>query len=239
MTRALCCVLLLALAGCRQAREPQPLRVACAANLTAILSVLARASGENVQPAYGSTATLTAQIENGAPYDVFLAADRKHIEELASLHRTTRVFAYARGRLAFYRRHGAGMPSPAELSGPSFRFLAIANPELAPYGRAAVETLRAMGIWEAVQHRVVYTPDVGAVRALVDSGNADAGFTALSLVPPESRLAVDPKLYRPIEQWGCVLASSQQSAAAERFVAFVRSGEGRKILRDAGYAAPD
>lgn len=231
--------MLLMLAACRQPRDGDALRVACAANLSTILSALARASGQNVQPAFGSTATLTAQIENGAPYDVFLAADRKHIEHLAARHRTARVFAYARGRLALYTRERSGMPSAAELSGPSFRFIAIANPELAPYGSAAVEALHAMGIWEALQRRVVYTPDVGAVRALVDSGNADAGFTALSLVPPESGFAVDPKLYRPIEQWGCVLASSQQSEAAARFAAFVLSATGRKILQDAGYAAPD
>ncbi|HCC58736.1 MAG TPA: molybdate ABC transporter substrate-binding protein [Solibacterales bacterium] len=235
---ALCCVLL-ALAACRQPREADGLRVACAANLSSILSVLARASGENVQPAYGSTATLTEQIENGAPYDIFLAADRKHVEHLAELHETSRVFAYARGRLALYTRKRSGMPSAAELSSPSMHFLAIANPELAPYGRAAVEALRAMNIWEAVQHRVVYTPDIGAVRALVDSGNADAGFTALSLVPPEARYPVDPKLYHPIEQWGCVLASSKQPEAAEHFVAFLLSAKGRKILQGAGYAAPD
>lgn len=228
-------MLFLLLAACRQPHD-EGLRVACAANLSTVLSTLARASGQNVQPAYGSTATLSVQIENGAPYDVFLAADRRHVEHLAERHQTTRVFAYARGRLALYAR--AGMLTPAELSSPSVRFIAIAKPELAPYGRAALEALQAMGIWEAVQHRVVYTPDVGAVRALVDSGNADVGFTALSLVPPPARHAVDPKLYRPIEQWGCVLASSKQAEAAGRFADFVLSPKGRGILREAGYAPP-
>ncbi len=237
MKRTVACALWLLLAGCRQPRD-EHLRVACAANLSTVLAVLARESKQNVQPAYGSTATLTVQIENGAPYDVFLAADRRHVEQLASARLTTRTFAYARGRLALYARGRAIMPSPAELSAPSIRFIAIAKPELAPYGRAAVEALRAMGIWDTVEHRIVYTPDVGGVRALVESGNADVGFTALSLLPPEARVAVDPKLYQPIEQWGCVLAFSKNSEAAGRFADSVLSPKGRAILANAGYAAP-
>ena len=230
-------VLLICLTACRQPRADEALRVACAANLTTVLSILARESGQRVQPAFGSTATLAAQIENGAPYDVFLAADRRHIEQLAARQQTSRTFAYARGRLALYSHSGV-TPSPSELTAPSIRFIAIPKPELAPYGRAAVEALHAMGIWDAVQPRVVYTQDVAAVRALVDSGNADAGFTALSLLPPDARVAVDPHLYAPIEQWGCVLASSRRFEDAARFANFVLSPKGRRILENAGYAAP-
>lgn len=238
MRRAAACALLLVLAACRRPPEEQGIRVACAANLSTVLATLGRESGQNVQPAYGATATLTEQIENGAPYDMFLAADRRHVEQLASEQRTSRAFAYTRGRLALYARGRSSMPTPAELSGPSMRFIAMAKPELAPYGRAAVEALQAMGIWDAVQYRVVYTPDVGAVRALVDSGNADVGFTALSLVPADARVPVDPKLYKRIEQWGCVLKSSKKAEAAGRFADFVLSAKGRAILENAGYAAP-
>src|SRR5947199_5917942 len=116
--RASACALLLVLAACGRPEPSQGIRVACAANVSTVLATLARESGQNVQPAYGATATLTEQIENGAPYDVFLAADRRHVEQLASEQLTSRTFAYARGQLALYAPGRTSMPTPAELSAP-------------------------------------------------------------------------------------------------------------------------
>jgi len=127
-----------------------------------------------------------------------------------------------------------------DLTGKQIRFIAVARPELAPYGQATVEALTNSGLWGALEQRIVYANNINQVKQLASSGNADAAFTAYSLVLHEQGtiLRVDPHLYRPIEQAVAIVASSTRSAEAEQFREFLLSEEGRTILARNGYRLP-
>ena len=236
------------LASCGQPRPADPLTVAAAANLTDVIGQVGRAfqqeSGIKVIFSFGSTAQLAQQIENGAPFDVFAAADTQHIDSLLSsgkLVAGSRAI-YALGQLAlwFPRGEETSAHGLSDLDGPSIRFIAIAQPQLAPYGQAAVETLQSAHLWESVKSKIVYGNNINQTRQLAESGNADAAFTAYSLVIHDSGtvIKVDRSLYRPIEQGVGIVASSAKKAAAERFRVFLLGAVGREILLKSGYLLP-
>ncbi len=242
--------------GCR--REPAPsesLSVAAAANLTQVLTaagpVFEAETGIHPTFSFASTAQLTQQIENEAPFDVFLAADASHLEQLDQKHLLvlgSRAI-YAVGVLALWIPPKSGAVDDRigrveDLARPSVRTIAIAKPELAPYGQAAVESLKASGIWEQVQPKIVYAENIAMARQYGDSGNADAVFTAYSLVLDDEKkgagriVKVDPKLHQPIAQSLGILASSDRKEEARKFTDFFLKGTGRKFLRDFGYGFP-
>lgn len=219
-------------------------RVAVAANFVPTLTVLAAAfeahSGEHVIVISGSTGKLYAQIVMGAPFDVFLAADRARPKELerrdliVSGSRAT----YALGRLAlWYPTPPDTPPGPSWLDGALP--IAIANPNLAPYGRAAQEVLAAVG----VDPPRVFGENVGQAFAMVASGNVPRGLVALSQliarqVPEDRYWQVPPELHAPIAQDAVLLARAADNPAARRFMAFLESDHSRRILADHGYRVP-
>jgi molybdate transport system substrate-binding protein len=223
------------------------LTIAAAANLTEVTQVLGtRFEAETgIHPvfSFGSTALLTQQIENGAPFDLFLAADAEHVQELdrkGLLAWGTRA-AYADGVLALW------IPSAAipvnrieDLVSPRVRVIAVAKPELAPYGAASIEALRAAGILDRVKAKIVYSDNISMAKQYGASGNADAVFTALSLVLKEHGkvIRIDEKLHRPIEQELGVIAATTHFDEAKRFADFMLRGAGRGILEDRGYQPP-
>ena len=222
------------------AAHPQ-VHVAAASNLGRTLGTLARAfeagTGIAVVPSLGATAQLAAQIENGAPFDVFLAADTEHVDALvksgAALADSRAI--YARGRLAVWT---ASHQTPANLQQLSdARIIAIAKPELAPYGAAAVESLQHLGLWERLQSRIVYAPSVSTAKQYADTGNADAAFTALALViaEPGHYFVIDEGQHRPLDQALCIVRRSAQPELARKFTTFLLGKEGRAILSRAGY----
>lgn len=225
------------------AARPQ-VHVAASSNLGRTLGELNRAfeaaTGIAVVPSLGATAQLAAQIENGAPFDVFLSADTAHVDQLvkSGAARADSRAVYARGRLAVWTAARETPANPRQLTGA--RVIAIAKPELAPYGAAAVESLQHLGLWQAVQPRVVYAPSVSTAKQYADTGNADAAFTALSLViaGPGHYFVIDSALHQPIEQALCVVQRSPQPELARTFAAFVLGEKGRAILRKAGYGDP-
>ncbi len=232
-------------AGCEPAATERPLRVAVAANFATTLSNLKDSfetkTGVRVELSAGSTGTLYAQIENGAPFDVFFAADERRprlLERHAKIEAGSR-FTYALGRLALY---GKGLEHPREglsdLTAARWERLALANPRLAPYGAAAKQALERLGLWRGLKGKLVLGQDVGQVAHFVDSGAAELGFVALSQVEdrPGRYWVVSRSLYEPIRQDAVVLADADPRAAS--FVEYVRSPEGRRILRRAGYEVP-
>ena len=128
----------------------------------------------------------------------------------------------------------------ADVAQPSVRVIALAKPELAPYGLAARETLQRLGIWDQVQPRVVYADNINMAKQYGASGNADAVFTAYSLVMKEGGKAikVDEQLHRPIDQAVGIVAASKHAEAARQFTDFLLKGEGRDILASSGYRVP-
>jgi molybdate transport system substrate-binding protein len=242
-------VIVLLLAGC--SREPAvhtSLSIGAAANLTAALQAAGpkfeAQTGIHPVFSFASTAQLAQQIENSAPFDVFLAADASHagkLEEEGLLVPGTRA-VYAIGVLALWLPQGspAAVSKIEDLTAPSVRTIAIAKPELAPYGEAAIESLKAAGIWDQVQGKAVYAENIAMARQYGSTGNADAVFTAYSLVlhDPGKIITVDEKLHKPIAQELGILKSSQHQAEARKFTAYFLSGGGRDVLREFGYSFP-
>ncbi|MEO8097963.1 MAG: molybdate ABC transporter substrate-binding protein [Acidobacteriota bacterium] len=231
-------IVLLALCG----RTPGRLTVGAASNLTTAFDEIGHAftdeTGVELVFSYGATSALARQVEAGAPLDVFAAADSEHVDALvASGHvmRDTRA-VYARGQLALWAP-GGGVESLQDLAGDGVKFVAIAQPELAPYGQAAVEALKAAGLWDAVQPKLVYANNISQAKQFAMTGNADAALTAYSLVfqEPGTVLVVDAKLHQALDQAMGVVSGSVHEAAARQFAAFVKGARGRAILTKNGY----
>ncbi len=232
--------------GCsREAGEHATLSVAAAANLTETLNaagpVFESQTGIHPVFTFASTAQLEQQIENAAPFDVFLAADSSHVDQLDQKHLLTpgSRAVYAVGVLALWipLKSAASVNRIEDLVSPSVHTIAVAKPELAPYGQAAVASLKSAGIWDQIQPRVVYAENIAMARQYGDSGNADAVFTAYSLVLHDQGkiIRVDAKLHKPIEQALGIVASSQRQEAARKFTGFFLKGSGRQILQSYGY----
>jgi molybdate transport system substrate-binding protein len=230
--------------ACRKAEQPD-LTVAAAANLTGAFAQIGQAftqeSGIHVVFSYAATAQLAQQIENAAPFDVFAAADTVHVDQLVRVGKIlpeSRVL-FARGRLALWDPHGA-IQKLEDLTAPSIRFVAIAKPEAAPYGEAALESLKTLGIWDKVQPKVVYASNINMAKQYAATGNADAAFTAYSLVKnePGRVIIVDEKLHQPIDQAIGIVSASTRKGDAQRFVSFLNGQQGRSILKRFGYQVP-
>jgi len=225
--------------------------IAVAANFARTAVALAEAfrarTGHDAVLTVGSTGKLFAQIVNGAPFDVFLAADKATPAKLVSLGKAVEGTqnTYATGRLVLWgprTNSDAGSPGEA-LSATSFRHLAIANPGLAPYGRAAREFLQSLGLWDAVAGRVVMGQSVGQAHSMVATGNAEFGLIAQSYVMEEMNAGaqgvwpISARLYNPIEQDAVLLVQGAQNPAARSFAEFLSSTEAAKIITAAGYGA--
>ena len=224
------------------------LTVAAAANLMDVLGEVRPAfkakTGVDVIFSYGSTAPLATQIDNGAPFDVFAAADTEHVDSLIATGRLTADSraVYALGQLALWIPEGqpGGVRELQDLAAPQIRFIAIAQPELAPYGRATVEVLNHTGLWDTVQPKLVYGTSISMARQFAASGSANAAFTAYSLVLHDKGTVVkiDSHLYKPIEQAMGVVAASAHPEEAKQFQQFLLGAEGRAILANSGYLLP-
>jgi len=226
----------------------QPLIVFAASDLQFALAEASVAYAASGHPkptlSFGSTGVLSQQIENGAPADVFFAADESFLaglEQKQLLLTGTRQL-YAIGRLVIVTRTGiAPVTSLDGLVRTDIGRIAIANPEHAPYGRAARDVLMRAKLWSTVQPRLVLGETVSQTFQFVQTGNADAGIVALSLAiatPNTPYTAVDASLHDPIAQAVAVLARTTQAAQARAFVAFVNGAAGRPIMKKYGFALP-
>lgn len=228
---------------------PPEVAVAAAANLTDVFQTIGAqfqaATGVHPVFSFGSTAQLTQQIENGAPFDLFAAADASHVDQLEREGKLApgSKKIYATGILALWipSTSHAKVERLADLTSPDVRVIAVARPELAPYGEATVETLQHLGIWEQVKPKVVYGDSISMAKQYGTSGNADAVFTAYSLVLKESGkvLQVDEKLHKPIAQALGIVAASHNQSNAARFADFLVNGKGRETLATHGYRVPE
>lgn len=193
---------------------------------------------------------LTTEIENGAPFDVFLSANMEYPQKLISAGRAQGLgdgavgapILYAKGNLVLWTRKDTHLPLPSLdlLRDPQLKSLAIANPERAPYGRAAVAALQNLHLYESLKARIVTAENIAQAAQFVDSGNAAAGLISLtSALTP--RLATDgryfvipAKQYPPIEQGAVLVSNSVQRVAAKKFLAFLMSAPTQQLLRKYG-----
>ena len=224
------------------------IRVAAASNSRAVLQELAvrfeKSTDHELVLIFGSTGKNYAQIVNGAPFDVFLAADAERPQKLEAAGLTVEGsrFTYALGRLVLWSADDGLVDAESRTLGTAdFRRLAIANPALAPYGRAAMEAIDKLGQRERVEGKLVVGENVGQAFQYVVSGNAELGLVAWSLLHQGDRpmrgswWLVPESLHGPIEQQAVQLKTGQ---AAETFLAFLRSKKAIEILRAYGYGVP-
>jgi molybdate transport system substrate-binding protein len=233
-------LLSLALLGITQAQAAEPTRIAVAANLLPVMEKIAKdyqqQTGAQVQLAGGSSGAFFEQIQRGAPFDLFYSADAERPDKLASAGKGEAARSYACGRLALWTPKAA--PKLDDL--PAGK-IAIAQPDTAPYGRAALQAIERSGQLDALKPRLVYAQDIGQAYQFVHSGNAPSGFVALSQLtaaktPTAQYAQVDAKLYAPLVQKRVLLAKGERKAAAEAFLAFFDAQ--RSTLKAAGYALP-
>lgn len=239
-------------ASCRPAsisseNKAPELIVATAANLTESTGELGQQftniTGVRVIFTFGATADLAKQIENGAPFDVFLAGDVANVERLEKqglLNEGSRA-VYARGKLVLWMPAGSRLHLQRieDITAPEFERIAIAKPDIAPYGKAAVETLQAVKLWQQIQPRIVYGQNVSQAKQFVATGNAEVAFIPLSLVKTGegSFLEVDQSLHQPIDQGLAVIKNGPNQSTANQFVEFMLSPAGQQILVAKGYRA--
>jgi len=238
---------LILLLGLGQASADE-IHVAVASNFTDAIKDIARVfeekTGHKVILVFGSTGKHYAQIKNGAPFEAFFAADvrRPALLEEEGVAQPGSRFTYAIGKVVLWSPESALVDAQANvLSKGGFRYLALANPKLAPYGKAAQQVMQAKGVWETLRGRMVRGENIGQTFQFVKSGNAELGFVALSQIrkpgadikgsfwqPPQS-------LYDPIEQQAVLL---KDNTVARDFMDFVKGEAAREIIEGYGYGAP-
>jgi molybdate transport system substrate-binding protein len=236
-------------------RAQAPPRIAAAANLNVALSEIAAAfaasDGARVELVFGASGVLTRQIRDGAPFELFLAADEEFPRQLTEAGLTRGAGAvYAVGRLALFAPHGSPLAVDPRLEGltrlvqsRTLSRFAIANPDVAPYGRAAEAVLRKHGLWEAIRPRLVMGDTIAQAAQFATTGNAAGGLIAYSLVfnpglAARGTFAVIPAADHPPLRQRMVLLR-RAGAVAERFYAFMQSARVRELLLKSGYAAPE
>lgn len=239
----LLCTLLLAVAA-----HADEVQVAVAANFTAPMKQIAaefeKDTGHKAVLAFGATGKFYAQISNGAPFEVLLTADDEtpaQLEkELLAVPNTR--FTYAIGKLVLWSAKAGYVDGQGDiLKKGDFKHLALANPKAAPYGAAAMEAMKKLGVLESIQPRIVQGENIAQTHQFVATGNAELGFVALSQVFKDGKVTsgsawiVPAKLYAPIRQDAVVLAQGRNKPAATALMAYLKTDKARAIIKSYGY----
>jgi molybdate transport system substrate-binding protein len=231
----------------------QQLKIAAASDLTLALEKVGAAfkkqTGIQLRVSYGSSGRFFSEIRNGAPFDVFLSADREYPDTLESIGKTDQgTTVYARGRLVVWIATRTALDPSSNnldvLTSSRISKIAIANPDHAPYGRAAVAAMSHFKIYDQVKSKLVQSESVSQAAQVAESGNVEAAMIPMALALSEilkktGHYAIVPlESYPPLLQSAVVLRSSQNKQEAHRFVEFLRSATAQKILLEYGFAAP-
>jgi molybdate transport system substrate-binding protein len=239
------------LSGAQTTSRPV-LRIAAAADLQPVLppllSEFESQTGIHAEASYESSATLATQIINGAPFDIFMAADMGFPQRViaAGIAEETQPVAYARGTLVLWTRTDSRFSalSMDSLKDPALKSLAIANPEHAPYGRAAQAALMHLGLYDSLKPKLVIAENIAQTAQYVESGNAELGLISLtSAVTPRLRnsghyVPVPQAAYPPILQGVVILKRPSEAQAAHRFLDFLASAPVQQQLQAGGLAPP-
>ncbi len=238
LSRLLRFVLLIFLLGIPSAHAAE-LLVAAASDLSAAEAALSqgfeRVTGAQARFIFQASGMLARQIENGAPYDVYLSANERYVHQLADKGELVAdtVAVYAEGRLGLWSRDGS-VKSLGELTEDRVRNVAIANPAHAPYGLAARQAFESQKLWTVLEPKIVFAENVRQTYQYGVSGNADAIVTSWTLVFDQGGVMLPAEWHQPIRQAGGALRRSAQPELARKFLEFLQSAAGRRILRDHG-----
>jgi len=256
-----CALAFMSIAMPANAQQPSPqvpLRIAAAADLQPVLPPIIdqfrQATGVQVEATYQASAALTVQIQNGAPFDLFLSADLSYPKRLIDAglatgvasnpgqSNTTGPIPYALGTLVLWTRKDGHWPNPslATLSDPSLQRLAIANPERAPYGRAAIAALTSLKLADSLKPKLVTAENISQTAQFAETGNADAGLISLTsaktphLQSIGSYFVIPTDLYPPIEQGAAIINKSSQPQNSRKFLDFLLSPAIQQELAKSG-----
>jgi molybdate transport system substrate-binding protein len=247
-------VIALGLSYIHAALTQEPLRIAAAADLEPvlppILSQFQQATGVRAEATYQASAALATQIQNGAPFDLFLSADMGYPKRLieagladaAGSPDSSTPITYARGTLVLWARKDSTLPPPSIelLHSPGLRRLAIANPDRAPYGRAAVAAITNLKLYDSLRARLITAENISQAAQFVDSGNADAGLISLTsaltprLAAAGTYFVVPKELYPPIEQGAVIISNTRQRETVHKLLDFLLSPPVQAQLAKAG-----
>jgi len=229
--------------------ESTPLRIAGAANLVKVMEEIVplfeKESGAKVDFIPGSSGKLAAQLKEGAPFDLFMAANVKFVDDATAsgecLADSKKI--YARGHLVMWSKEGAKLEPPAKAEGladKKYETIAIAQPDQAPYGAAAKAALEKLGTWKKIEKRVIFGPSLEETIKLVESGNAEIGLLALSQVikGKGKYVQVPDELHDPLDQALAVCKNGKQQALAAKFVEFLGKPETQERMKSYGYTIP-
>jgi len=231
-------------------KRSEALVIATAANMQFAMEALVEAftaeTGIGCQAIISSSGKLTAQIKEGAPFDVFVSADMKYPAELFEAGFTLqqpKIYAY--GQLVLWTHKGTSQPKIQDLPQATIRHIALANPKTAPYGRAAMEVLTHYNLLEEVEDKLVYGESIAQTNQFILSEAAEVGFTAQSVVrSPRMKeegqwITIPQDIYRPIAQGIVLLQGDRLHPGAQAFYDFIWSAEARRILEAYGYQVVD
>lgn len=225
--------------------QADDVHVAVAANFTAAMKEIAanfeKTSGHHAILSFGSTGKLYTQIvHGGAPFEVFLAADQRRPELMENADLASGRFTYAIGKLVLWSSDADRAVGEQSLSEGDFHKLAIANPKTAPYGAAAVEVMRNLGLYEKLEPKLVLGDSISQTHQFVATGNAQLGFVALAQIALDgsgNRWPVPDKLYTPIRQDAVLLARGKDNPAAPALIAYLKSDAARAVIHRYGYGS--
>jgi len=233
------------------AHAEEKLAIAAAADIKSALDEIIVSfkrihSAAHIETIYGSSGKISTQIRQGAPYDLYFSADIAYPRALESEgYAASKVQPYAVGRIVLWRPSlESGKMTLADLADPSIRTIAIANPRHAPYGKRAEEALRAAGMWEKVESRLVYGENVSQAAQYVQSGNAQVGIIALSLaLSPElarqgAYALIPDRLHQPLEQGYIITRRAANNTLAHEFARYIEGNEARTIMSRYGFVLP-
>jgi molybdate transport system substrate-binding protein len=236
-----------------QAQAPKRLTIAAASDLQTVLPGIVRdferSASASVAVSYGSSGSFFAQIQNGAPFDVFLSADVDYPKQLAAAGAAdaSTLQVYATGHLVLWARRDTKLDLSrglASLTDSRVRRIAMANPKFAPYGRAAAAALRSARLYDVLQPKLVTGDSLAQAAQLVESGNADVGLLSRSLVLGPALKAegtyvdIPASFHPPINQAAIMVKATREPALARAFITFLGRGEAARHLERFGFALP-
>ncbi|MBI5327679.1 MAG: molybdate ABC transporter substrate-binding protein [Deltaproteobacteria bacterium] len=228
--------------------EQKSLTIAAASDLSFALKEIAKQfeinTGTRVVLSFGSTGMLARQIENGAPFDIFFAANEKYIDELKNggliIPDTQKLYAQGRIVLAANKTYGINAKKLEDLLDPSIKKISIANPDHAPYGIAAKEALLKLELWDKLKPKLVYGEIIRQALQYLQTGDVPVGIIALSVanVPEITYTPIDNILHNPINQAAAVIKKTKAEKEAREFIHYVTSPIGRPIMKKYGFLLP-
>ncbi|MFA9560645.1 molybdate ABC transporter substrate-binding protein [Evansella sp. AB-rgal1] len=225
------------------------INVAAASDLTLAFTEIGKLfeqeTGAKVTFSFGSTGQLADQIENGAPYDIFAAANVKFVDQLREknliIPETQTTYAFGRIGISTLPDSTLSIETIEDLVKPEVRKIAIANPAHAPYGLAAKQALETAGIWDQVEEKLVYGRNISDTLTFIETGNAEAGIIALSLYREDEVdfHLIDEEMHAPLEQSIAVINRTSEEEVAKEFLNYIKGTIGKSIMESYGFIVPE